>query len=121
LCRRRPYSFYLCGWPCRALAISMDSVAVREVGGGNQVTKTEEPVWGGAANVGAVVIVLTHIVQVVVGKAPGRHVELGSEEEVLLHPARVQALQDLFGLLRAGKVRVCVQDHVHVVGHGPDI
>ena len=37
-------------------------VAVRELGGGNQVTKTEQPVWYGAANVGAVVVVLAHIV-----------------------------------------------------------
>src|SRR5215207_8533276 len=96
-------------------------VAVRDVGGRNQVTKTEQSIRCGAADVGAIVVVLADVLHVVVGEAPGLHVELGGEKEGLLHRARVHALKDLLGARLTGQVRVRVQDLVHVEDHGLDV
>src|SRR5215213_9031001 len=90
-------------------------VAAREGGHRIQGAEAEEPLRGPAADVGAVVVVRADVLQVVGGDLVCPDVEHRGEEEDLLDPAEVHALEDLLGALLTGQVGVAVQDPVHVV------
>src|SRR5215213_2580565 len=58
-----------------------------------------------------------------IGKSPGLHVEFWGEDEGLLDPAGVHALEDVLGALprlRPRQMRVGVQDLVQVVSDWPN-
>jgi hypothetical protein len=84
-------------------------VSARELWGGIEATKAEQPLRGGAADVGAVVVVLADLDGVLVGEQPGLDVELRGKDEGLLHAAGVHTPQDVLGALpgpRTGQVRI---------------
>ena len=91
--------------------------------GGHRVerAKTKQSLRSLAAEVGAVVVVGSDVLESIGGDLVCPHVEHRSEKEDLIYPAEVHALQDALGALplHAGEVRVDVQDPVQVVEDFP--
>src|SRR5215203_1059836 len=86
-------------------------------GVGLRVQKPSNRSGGPAADVGAIVVVGSDVLEAVGGDLMSLDVQHRGEEEDLLHAAGVHALQDALGALplHAGQVRVAVQDLVNVV------